>query len=449
MKKFLITLFLPFCCYGFDLNLSMSGFDFFFPQSEKTSFECGPELISEENLRSNYCKNPYKTLCQNNPYNTKVSKESLYKRSLDYHFKENQELLERLGIFELSETNLNKIEDLISQCHQTTNETNQICEFENILKNVDIQNIYSVSKDEKKEFSDVLKKQLNDVYIHFINEEAFKYTPIIKSVSEVAKQSLIDTIKKDIQELEIHSFELGKNQEIINEFVKKLKDTHTLFSIAPEALKGLSDDEHDAAIDVYDSTCGKSGDNDNAAAYNVGKKSFILICPMEYLDELKKNPHNITNELFSKVSSTIIHELSHHFTASVNLKNSIPKANIKSLLYCMSEKYNGSEGIHQTPEDYIDEVMADYWANRTLAKIFKTAQFKGTSVGEKIKFLQLAVSGLCGTDDDGDHPSGRFRISQMLYRHKEIFNELKCFQDATIVVTSCTLNGPKILNLGF
>lgn len=450
MKKLLITLFLPFCCFGFDLNLSISGFDFFFTQSEQTSSECGPDEVNpEESLRSNYCKNPYKTLCQNNPYNTKVSKESLYKRSLDYHFKENQELLERLGIFELNETNINKIEDLISQCHLTTNELNQFCQFEEILNGVDIQSIYSVSKKEKKEFSDVLKDQLNDVYIHFINKEALKFAPIIESISHVAKQSLIDTINQDIQVLENHSFELGKNQEIINEFTKKLKATHMLFSIAPEALAELSDDEHDAAVDVYESTCGKSGDHDNAAAYNVGTKSFILICPMEYLDELKKNPHNITNELFSKVSSTIIHELSHHFTASVDLKKSIPKTNIKSLLSCMSENYSGSEGIHQTPEDYIDEVMADYWANRTLAKIFKTDQFKGISISEKIKFLQLAASGLCGTNDDGDHPSGWFRISQMLYRHKEIFSELKCFKDATIVVTSCTLNGPKILNLGF
>ena len=449
---FLFIILSSFNCFGFEWSLSVSGFNLFEDTSIQADTHC-EEKIKEnaEDLRSKYCKNPYKVLCHENPYlkAPQQEKKDLYQKALDHHFKENQELLERLGIFELNETTMAKIESLFSQCHKTTNEIHHVCENKNFLKGVDVMDVYSVSKNEKKEFTKILKEQLKDVYVHYINQEAHKYSQNIKSISEVTKSNLIDTITQQMDALKLNSFELGKRLEIKNELIKKVKSVETLFSISKEALEHLSDEEHDAAIDIYVDVCGKKGDSDNAAAYNVGSKSFILICPMDYLEELKRTPDSVSNELFAKVSSTIIHELSHHFISSIDYDKSVPMENMGDLVQCMSENYMGAEGIHQRPENYIQEVLADHWANLTLSNLFKSKRLEKMSWSDKIKLLQLNVSGLCHTSEDSTHPSGRFRVSQMLYRHQGIFNEMKCYKDATILVTSCTLNGPKVLNLGF
>ena len=52
---------------------------------------------------------------------------------------------------------------------------------------------------------------------------------------------------------------------------------------------------------------------------------------------------------------------------------------------CMSENYLGNEGIHQRPENYIEEVLADHWANLALSKLFKNKQLKKMTWVEKVK----------------------------------------------------------------
>jgi hypothetical protein len=448
--KIIFISFFSINLYGFDLSLSISGFDLFSKESSSANEGCEGEKKTNFNLRENYCKRPYKVLCQDNPFlDVNQSKKSLFNKAMEFHFKENQEILERYGISALNKTNIKYLEDLLNQCHQTTNELNKTCEIKNSLSGIDVSSIYSVSKTERKEFSDVLIKQLEDVYISIINEDAYKYSDIIQSIVDVNKQSLIDTIKTEINELDINSFELGKKQEMISELIQKVESTKSLFSITDESLKNLNQEQKDAAIEVFYHTCGGKGDSENAAAYDVKGQSFILICPMEFLESAKNNPNKITNELFSKLSSTIIHEFSHHFIQDISRKETIPISNMKSLVNCMQKYYRGNEGVHHNPEKYMEEILADYWANRTLSHLFKTERIKKLTYEDRIKILQLSASGLCGTSDDGIHPSGRFRISQMLYRHQEIFSEMKCFKDAKVVVTSCTLNGPKVLNLGF
>ena len=71
------------------------------------------------------------------------------------------------------------------------------------------------------------------------------------------------------------------------------------------------------------------------------------------------------------------------------------------------------------------------------------------SFKEKVDILKLYGSGLCHTIDDGTHPSGGFRLDQMLYRTPEIFKAMKCYKEINVVVTSCELDGPNVLNLGF
>ena len=239
------------------------------------------------------------------------------------------------------------------------------------------------------------------------------------------------------------------NEDLIKKLTKTINNTKAIFSIDERAMVGLTEDQKDTAASLFKEICGDEAQHDNAVAYDEGGVNFVLFCPMDFLPVIEKEKNQLTQNLYAKLLSTIVHEVSHHFIPHDSKQKSPIDQQVGQLLRCMSENYMGNEGIHQQPEKYKEEVMADYWANRALGKLFKTDQFKAMSFEEKVDILKLFGHGLCGTIDDGTHPSGRFRLEQMLYRTPEIFRSMSCYTEIDVVVTSCELNGPNVLNLGF
>ena len=81
--------------------------------------------------------------------------------------------------------------------------------------------------------------------------------------------------------------------------------------------------------------------------------------------------NQLTQKLHAKLISTIVHEVAHHFLSHDPKVESPIDPQINQLLNCITNNYMGNEGIHQKPQDYKHEVMADYWANRALGKLLR------------------------------------------------------------------------------
>ena len=64
--------------------------------------------------------------------------------------------------------------------------------------------------------------------------------------------------------LRLNSFEIEKRQQIKNEPIRKIKSRRNIIFNKPRCLAHLNNEEHDAALDVYEDVCGKKGDRDNA-----------------------------------------------------------------------------------------------------------------------------------------------------------------------------------------
>lgn len=129
----------------------------------------------------------------------------------------------------------------------------------------------------------------------------------------------------------------------------------------------------------------------------------------------------------------------------------------KNLLNCVSER-NGNqilaeylEGFTRPEEEsyrqeisrmkprlvraHMYELTSDYWAKKAIGEFFKN-EGKDWSAEEKLLFLQQAFGYFCDTPDNGEHPSGRFRIEFMGF-DPQIRAALQCKNPASQV--SCDL----------
>ena len=107
LKSFL-TIIILICSsnvFSLELNLSIIGPELFFDKKEKSRSNCTKqdEKTNEINERASYCLNPYETICNQMPILKKEDyRKSLKLQAMEFHFNENKTLLERLGIFELT-----------------------------------------------------------------------------------------------------------------------------------------------------------------------------------------------------------------------------------------------------------------------------------------------------------------------------------------------------------
>ena len=83
------------------------------------------------------------------------------------------------------------------------------------------------------------------------------------------------------------------------------------------------------------------------------------------------------------------------------------------------------------------ELIADQWGIKVLAIHAKT---QGYSVAQTDSLLTSSWANLCGTGDEGIHPTGDFRIGTLLRVNPGISDYLSC-NNSGVTKPACTLDG--------
>lgn len=170
--------------------------------------------------------------------------------------------------------------------------------------------------------------------------------------------------------------------------------------------------------------CGETGMNENAF-YSYEHESMVL-CPglIQSVSEYGRSKQEVLNGL----SFTIGHEIAHSVDS-----NEQPKIYDK-----MRDCHIANAGVPNFPwDDQEGEVTADFWGAQVLGERL-TAQ--GITGQDAVANIALAMDGLCDDAADEHHPSGVFRIDNILSRDPQLRNTLSC-EAPTADKPFCSLEG--------
>jgi len=193
--------------------------------------------------------------------------------------------------------------------------------------------------------------------------------------------------------------------------------------------------------------CGSDGMVENAFATTLGSDRYVLICP-GFLISMSQETD--PSEQLNGILLAISHEMGHHIDNS-KLGNEV----YKPYLGCLANNY--SDTFNRTKDDdkfckknekdpaackmqvtisHAGELVADAWGMKVLN--IHTREESYSSV-ETDKFLANNWNKLCGTGDEGIHPTGDFRIGTILGNDPGLNEYLGCGQAKE--KPSCTLEG--------
>ncbi len=206
--------------------------------------------------------------------------------------------------------------------------------------------------------------------------------------------------------------------------------------------------EDDFLGQLLNNACGSDGMVANAFATTIDKQKYVLICP-GFLITLSQTANE--QERLNSILHAISHELAHHIDNS-----KVGDEVYKPYLSCLSENY--IDQFNSTSDDkkfckkkaktqeecnmkvtttHGGELIADQWGIKVLAIHART---QGYSVAQTDSLLTSSWANLCGTGDEGIHPTGDFRIGTLLRVNPGISDYLSC-NNSGVTKPACTLDG--------
>ena len=198
------------------------------------------------------------------------------------------------------------------------------------------------------------------------------------------------------------------SQTIIDHLTGTLDEVRVLDSGTLRQLLGEARDPNAAILAAsYQKNCGAEGLAQNAFASIVtrGPRSdrYFIVCPGLLLSAIGGGAdarNNLENLLF-----VVGHELSHHFDAQKLPSFYAPYA------ACLAEDLAGQLPGPLPPR--LGEISADYWGTEVLLGYLaeKTSGApQGSPRRERLWALRQGLGALCGSADEGTHPTGDVRI---------------------------------------
>ncbi len=198
----------------------------------------------------------------------------------------------------------------------------------------------------------------------------------------------------------------------------------------------------------FKDNCGADGMIQNAFSQKVDKHKIVIICPGKLI-----NLSQISNvqERVNSILFTLSHEIAHHVEKSDAAAkvfnpyiNCLAKhygndffPNDEDSIYCKNVGRKSDECKRKVTQSHSIELIPDQWAIKVLA-IF--AERNRLSVVRTTSFLQSNLLNFCGTADGGRHPTGNFRIANLLRMDPGISDYLSC-NNSKILIPSCTFDG--------
>lgn len=210
-----------------------------------------------------------------------------------------------------------------------------------------------------------------------------------------------------------------------------------------------TDLEDNVLAQILSNACGSDGLVDNAFATTLKGDRYVLICP-GFLITL--NQAATDGERFNSILQAIAHEMGHHID-----NGDAGNAIYAPYLGCLANNY--SDRFNKTKDDekfckknekepakcndqvvlsHAGELIADEWGIAVTALHAKAESY---SVADADQMLTDSWAKLCGTGDEGIHPTGDFRIGTLMRKNQEINNLLSCSSSETDAKPVCSFSG--------
>lgn len=186
-------------------------------------------------------------------------------------------------------------------------------------------------------------------------------------------------------------------------------------------------------------SCGRDGMADNAFAEKSSDpqgKHQVIVCPGSFVADFVPGRFSHTGDDVSFPQWwTLGHETGHLVDYT-----EFPQAYGK-LKACVEENYKGE--LSESVEKYMHEISGDYWGTEVLADFLREIN----NDDFRLAVLRENLDGLCNSEDDGGdaeggHPSGSFRLENLVRRNPRLNQVLGCAdRRAEKTGASCSLRG--------
>ena len=210
--------------------------------------------------------------------------------------------------------------------------------------------------------------------------------------------------------------------------------------------------EDNVLAQLLGSACGTDGLVDNAFATELNGQRYVLVCP-GFLITLSQSADD--TERFNSILHAISHEMGHHIDNS-----KVGDALYAPYLNCLSNNYADQFKRSKDDDKYCNakdrkiedcnkqvvashshELIADQWGIRS-TNIYMREQLYSAADADQL--LTDSWAKLCGTGDEGIHPTGDFRIGTLLRTNPDITTYLGCNNSSNSNLDSkpaCTFSG--------
>lgn len=197
------------------------------------------------------------------------------------------------------------------------------------------------------------------------------------------------------------------------------------------------------------SACGTDGLVDNAFATTLNNQKYVLICP-GFLVTLNQQASD--REKFDSILQAISHEMGHHIDNSkvgnelyqpyfaCLAKNYADKFNKtkEDEKFCKANEKEPAKCSEKVVVSHAGELIADQWGIKVTAIHARTQAY---SVSDADQMLTDSWAKLCGSGDEGIHPTGDFRIGTLMKKSPDVSNFLGCISTEVMPLPACTFAG--------
>ena len=209
--------------------------------------------------------------------------------------------------------------------------------------------------------------------------------------------------------------------------------------------------------EVFKRICGNDGLSENAFASSDIVGRHVIVCPGWLLRAHGGGEDDESN--FNNIVSVIAHELAHHIDYGefpeiyTEMNSCIAKNHADDLRLgqvwfetALATIPKGFRGYWNDLKvhNHGSEMSADFWSAQVLRLHLQTVDYE-----KRLETLREAWVGLCGSGDEGIHPSGQFRLRVQLRSDPEIHKLMECAPAADVHQIGCTLSGAAYENLDY
>lgn len=210
-----------------------------------------------------------------------------------------------------------------------------------------------------------------------------------------------------------------------------------------------TDLENNVLAQVLSNACGSDGLIDNAFATTIKGEKYVLVCP-GFLITL--NQAATDEDRFNSILQAIAHEMGHHID-NAKVGNELYTPYLSCLANNFADRFNKTKEDEkfckqnskdpakcnmQVAVSHAGELIADQWGIAVTAIHAKNSLY---STFQTEQMLTDTWAKLCGSGDEGIHPTGDFRIGTLMRKNPLISSTLACLSSETDAKPACTFDG--------